>query len=230
MQQVSAVDPPSITVAPNHFELNLTAGSRINKSITLTWTGERPVLVFFRTSITPDEKGMNLWFNEDPVTMLASSTKKVNMSIKALVNIVPGQYKIEVYAISDTNELSNLFNTTDQLNAQIDYLEGQIRNLTGHADSNITAMLTTIDSMQDAIDTLNGKITDLENKEPVAVPDNSWMMYLISILLIIDVILIILLLRKRKNVDGGNQQGYPNRYMPDEDENVRVRVKRGRAY
>jgi hypothetical protein len=197
-RQVQAVDLPNVTVTPNHFELNLTAGSRINKSITLVWTGDYPIVVFFQKSITPSPDGMNLWFSEDPVSLLPDTSKKVNMSLKALVNIAPGHYKIDIYAIADTNKLAELYNMTAQLKAQIAILEGKIRNMTG---TDISGMLTTIQTLKDTIDSLNTKITGIENKPVTTTTDNSLLLYVIIFFLIIIIILIYLLWRRSQYVE-----------------------------
>jgi hypothetical protein len=225
MQQVQAVDLPMVTVSPNHFELNLTAGSRINKSITLVWTGDYPIIVFFQKSITPDSAGMNLWFSEDPVSLLPDTSKKVNMSIKALVNIVPGHYKIDIYAIADTNKLAELYNMTEQLKRQVAYLEGQIHNMSG---TNITGMLATIQSLKDTIDSLNTKIANMK-PEPAKVADNSLLLYVIIIFLIIIIVLIFLLNRRNQYVEEVIEEEEEPQYADRVDTGgTRVPIKRTR--
>ena len=201
-RQVTAVDLPNVTVTPNHFELNLTAGTRINKSITLVWTGDYPIIVFFQTSITPDGDGMNLWFSTDPVSLLPSTSVKVNMSIKALVNIAPGHYKIDIYVVTDTNKLAELYNMTAQLKAQIAVLEGQIRNMSG---TNITAMLATIQTLKDTIASMNNTIKNIKIPDPIK-PDYTPFYIAIAILIIIVVVLSFLLLRKNRNTDGETRE------------------------
>jgi hypothetical protein len=227
VRQVTAVDLPNVTVTPNHFELNLTGGSRINKSITLVWTGDYPIVVFFQIKITPDGQGMNLWFNEDPVSLLPDTSKKINMSIKALVNIAPGHYKIDILAIADTNKLAELYNMTEQLKRQVAYLEGQIHNMTG---TDISGMLTTIQGLKDTIDSLNTKITNMKNEPATTTTDNSLLLYVIMIFLLIIIVLIIFMRRRSQYAEGklSNEGGRSQFEERIDTSRTRVPVSRAR--
>jgi hypothetical protein len=225
-RQVQAVDLPNVTVTPNHFELNLVPGTRINKSIMLAWTGSYPVVVFFQISIKPNAEGMNLWFSEDPVSILPATSKQITMSIKALVNIVPGEYKIDIYAITESNKLAELYNMTEQLKRQVIVLENKINNMTG---TNISGLLATVQSLKDTIDSLNTKIANMEKEPATTTTDNSLLLYVIIIFLIIIIVLIFLLGRRSQYVEeepqfedriGPGKTRVPvqrTRYVPDVD-------------
>jgi len=89
-----------IIVKPSSFTVELTGGDTVIKNITVTWTGEDAVLCNISTNITSDcpgndSEGITVTYSENlSFNLPAKVDYVVNMTIKAAINIMPGNYTI----------------------------------------------------------------------------------------------------------------------------------------
>ncbi|GAH14381.1 unnamed protein product, partial [marine sediment metagenome] len=84
---------------PPTFTIDLIGGCNTTRDITIKWTGKDAVLCNISTNITSDcpgndSKGINVTYSEDPVNLSPNTPKTIVMTIKAAINIMPGNYTI----------------------------------------------------------------------------------------------------------------------------------------
>lgn len=168
-----------IEVSPPTIDLDLVGSDTATEPITITWSGEAPVVGFIETNIEPDGEGINVTYSENPVILIPNIPKTVDMIVKVAPNIMPDNYTITTVVFTEIEKVieyrsggttiiyrdKEIFveNLTriNELLLIIQRLQDQLNQTV-----NCTEYLPLIDMLQDTIDELLAIIEDASKEEP----------------------------------------------------------------
>ncbi len=171
-----------IEVSPPTIELDLIGGDTVTEQIIITWKGEAAVVGFIETDITPDGEGINVTYSENPVILYPGIPKTLDMTINISINIMPGNYTIEMVALTEIDEIikyETIYKTIyafidvenltkiNELMKTIQQLQEEINQTTDYTDllPLITALLDTFGDLVTAIEDALGEEPEPEKEE-----------------------------------------------------------------
>jgi len=202
----SSVASAEITVSPETMQLYLTGGDVVTEQITITWKGETATVAFIETEITPDGKGINVTYSEDPVVLYPGAPKTIDITIATAINIAPGNYTIttliftevekwieyrggDTTTIYETVEIENL----TRINTLLDSIR-QLRDELNMTKGNYTEQIALLNGIIDTLDDLVESLEEQLEGEPA--DEDKWFAPFLALLIIVIVAIVIVMIHK----------------------------------
>jgi hypothetical protein len=159
-----------LTISPDNILLELVAGGFTQGNLTITWSGNKPTIVFFQTKITPSSEGINVTYNGwKNYVFIRPGENIVDMKITTVLNLKPQKYlittnvfsTIQTKTITDTETKTITVYITDE--STIEALHEQLEDLQNQLDEQDDACSATIQELEQKIKELEDMIKMLED-------------------------------------------------------------------
>ena len=94
-----------LVLNPTNFHVEVVGGETVSKNFTIEWKGEAPTVGYISYEIEEENgsfEGSEMWltFSENPVILEPNSPKEITAYIHTAPNISPGNYTIQIKAIT----------------------------------------------------------------------------------------------------------------------------------